>query len=130
MSAALIVIVVLVGLGVLLALGGALANARRERATRPAFASSLRQVDRDLAEATAADRGWERSALEEVVRREYVTRRPGAEIRQLDLVEVEDRPGTESDRCVFRVTAADGESRVTLGRRDGDWYAAELTPPA
>lgn len=128
MSAALIVILVLGGLGVLLALGGALANARRERATRGAFASSLRQVDRDLAAATAADRGWERSGLERAARREYAARRPEAEIRDLALVEVEDRPGTESDLCTFRVTASDGESRLTLGRRDGDWYAVDLSP--
>ncbi len=127
MSAWVIVVLVLVGLAVLLALGGVLGNARRERATRGGFAASLRQVDRDLAQALAADRGWERTGLEAAVRREYAARRPQAEISELVLVEVEDRPGTHADRCVFHVVASDGESRLTLGRRDEGWYAADLT---
>jgi hypothetical protein len=42
-------------------------------------------------------------------------------------VQIVDEPGTDQDLAVFRVTAADGAgSSLTLGRRDGAWYAASL----
>jgi hypothetical protein len=48
----------------------------------------------------------------------------GAEPDELTLVEVIDKPGTDSDQAVFDVSAAGSRHRVTLGRRDGDWVAA------
>ena len=36
-------------------------------------------------------------------------------------MQVLDRPGTEDDKAVFRVVAADAQARVTLGRVDGEW---------
>ena len=42
-------------------------------------------------------------------------------------MQIVDEPGTDQDLAVFLVVAADGaESRLTLGRRDGAWYAASL----
>ena len=43
------------------------------------------------------------------------------EIRELTLVQVVDRPGTEEDKAVFRVAAEALRMRITLGRVDGEW---------
>jgi biopolymer transport protein ExbB/TolQ len=114
----IIVIVVLV----LLAAGGAFARSRQLRRSRPAFERSLEQVNRDLAAAAAADRGWSRDTLEEAARRIYAEQR-GSEPPELVLVEVLDRPGTDQDQAVFRC----GDTRLTLGRRDGEWVSESLT---
>jgi len=113
----IIVIVVLA----LLAIGGAIARARQLRRSRPAFEASLEQVNRDLAAAAAADRGWDRATLEDAARRIYAAER-GREPAELVLVEVLDRPGTDRDQAVFRV----GGERLTLGRRDGQWVHESL----
>jgi hypothetical protein len=111
----IIVIVVLI----VLAGGGIVARRRQLARTRPAFERSLTQADRDLAAAAAADRGWDRQRLEAAARRIYADRHGGAEPDTLTLVEVLDRPGTESDEAVFE---ADGQ-RIALGRRGDDWIA-------
>jgi hypothetical protein len=75
----------------------------------------------------AADRGWERGALEAIARDAFAERRPDTRIAELQLVQIVDEPGTDEDLAVFLVTAADGaESTLTLGRRDGAWHAASL----
>jgi hypothetical protein len=109
----IIVILVLV----LLASGGAYARSRQLRRSRPAFERSLEHVNRDLAAAAAADRGWDRDTLEAAARRIYSDERGGAEPPELTLVEVIDRPGTDEDQAVFRC----GDERLTLGRRNGEW---------
>lgn len=116
----LIVIVVLV----VLAVGGAIARRRQLARTREAFERSLAKVDRDLAAAAAADRGWDRRRLEAAARR-VAAEQIGAEPDELVLVEVVDRPGTNEDQAVFRVRAAGDRHRVVLGRRDGEWVAAD-----
>lgn len=129
MSVVLIVlIVVLAVLGVLLVLavvGGAMAS-RRNRLGAAAFDQSLAAVDRQLAAAVAADHGWERGTLEATARAEFSQRRPDAAIDHLELIQIADEPGTDQDLAVFRVVAGDASSRLTLGRRDGAWYAAAL----
>jgi len=126
-----VALVVLVALGALLLLaivGGAVAS-RRNRAGAGAFAESLASVDRQLAHAVAADRGWERDVLEGAARRAFAQRRPGDAIARLELVQVVDEPGTAHDLAVFRVvtdSAPAQTSRLTLGRRDDAWYAAAL----
>ncbi|HEV7461856.1 MAG TPA: hypothetical protein VGN78_15065 [Solirubrobacteraceae bacterium] len=105
----------------LLALGGALAASLRNRRHQERFDSRLDQVDRALADARATDRGWERGALEAAARRAFEVERPGVEIHELTLVQVVDRPGTEEDKAVFRVVAADVRVRLTLGRVGGEW---------
>jgi hypothetical protein len=124
-----VLIVVLVALGVLLLLailGGAMAS-RRNALGAIAFEQRLAEVDRQLAGAVAADHGWERGVLEATARAEFSERRPGAQIAQLELVQIKDEPGTDQDLAVFRVVVAGGTaSRLTLGRRDGAWYAAAL----
>jgi hypothetical protein len=101
----------------LLAIGGALARRRQLARSRPAFEASLEQVNRDLAAAAAADRGWDREVLEAAARRIY-EQESGREPAELVLIEVLDRPGTDQDQAIFRVGP---NERLTLGRRDGEW---------
>jgi len=130
MSAVIVVVLVILGVLLLLAIvGGAMAS-RRNRAGEDDLRRRLRDVDRQLAAATAADRGWERGALDAAARSAFAERRPGARIEQLELVQVIDEPGTDHDLAIFRVTTAAPTAvppaRLTLGRRDGAWYAAAL----
>lgn len=115
LAIALVVIAVLV---LLLFAGGYVANARRRDAERAALHARALRADRLLADAHAEDKGWERSGLEAAARRAYAERH-GTEPRELQLVQVVDRPGTDEDEAVFD---ADG-TRLVLGRRDGAWFA-------
>ena len=103
----------------LLIVGGILARRRQLTRSRPAFERALTQVDRDLAAAAANDRGWDRALMEAAARRVYVEQF-GGEPESLTLVEVVDKPGTDSDQAVFEA----GGRRVVLGRRDGEWQAS------
>jgi hypothetical protein len=107
----------------LLALGGALAASMRNRRRAVRFGSRIDEVDRALADARATDRGWERGVLEAAARRAFEVERPGVEIHELTLVQVVDRPGTEEDKAVFRVVAADTRVQLTLGRVAGEWVS-------
>jgi hypothetical protein len=109
------VIIVFVVL-LLLVLGGMLARWMYQRRTEAAFHAQLEQANQDLAEAAAADRGWDRATLETAARRCYAEKE-GAEPPELMLVEVIDRPGTEEDQAVFSV----GNRLLRLGRRGGEW---------
>jgi type II secretory pathway pseudopilin PulG len=126
-SAILVVVLVVLGVLLLLAILGAAMASRRNALGAIAFEQSLAAVDRELAAAVAADRGWERDALEATARDAFAERRPDTRIAELQLVQIVDEPGTDQDLAVFLVTAADGaESKLTLGRREGAWYAAAL----
>jgi hypothetical protein len=114
-----IVVGVIVVLAVLLFAGGLYASGRR----RDKLAGSLRErieaADAALADARAQDKGWERATIEAAA-----TAAAGGDVRELHLVQVVDRPGTDADQAVFRVVGADGAERtLTLGRRDGAWVA-------
>ena len=115
----IIVIVVLI----LLAAGGILARSQQLKRSRPAFERNLAQVERDLVAAAAADRGWDRERLEAAARR-IGTEQLGSEPEELTLIEVLDRPGTDQDEAVFELRTAGQRHRLVLGRRDGDWVAA------
>jgi hypothetical protein len=115
----IIVLIVLV----VLVVGGIIARNRQLASTRPAFERALAQVERDLVAAAASDRGWDRSLLEAAARR-IVAERFGSEPEELTLVEVIDRPGTDSDQAVFDARVGGARERVVLGRRDGDWVSA------
>jgi hypothetical protein len=126
MSVILVVILAVLGVLLLLAiLGGAVAS-RRNREGAAAFTESLTAVDRQLAAAIAADHGWERHTLEAVARSEHAARRPDVELLALELIQIVDEPGTDQDLASFRLTTSEGASRLTLGRRDGAWYAKAL----
>jgi len=127
MSVVLVVVLVVLGVLLLLAILGAAMASRRNALGAIAFEQSLAAVDRELAAAVAADKGWERGALEASARAAFAERRPDTRVAELRLVQIVDEPGTDQDLAIFLVTAADGaESRLTLGRRDGDWYATAL----
>jgi len=117
-------IIVLVVLTIL-AIGGMIARAMFQKRTEAAFRERLVQANHDLAEAAAADRGWDREKPEGAPRRVYAEQR-GAEPAQLLLVEVLDRPGTEDDFAVFHVEGEGRRETLTLGRRDGEWVFRTL----
>jgi hypothetical protein len=120
---ALEIVAVIVVVLVLLAIGGAVANARR-RAPRAQLEASVDEVNRALAAALAADRGWEPGQLAAAARRAFEAERPGVEVREQALVAVLDRPGTDRDEAVFRFVTADGRrDRLRLGRSDGQWVS-------
>jgi hypothetical protein len=119
----LVILIAFGALLLLLALGGAVANARRQRRLQGRFDADLDEVNRALAEAHAGDKGWEPAALEATARRFFERERPGQEVRGLTLVQVVDRIGTEEDKAVFRVETPDGTARLRLGRRDGEWVS-------
>ena len=120
-----LIIVLLVLL--ILAVGGALARRGQLARTGGAFAASLEKANRDLATAAAADRGWDREALEAAARRIFAEQR-GVEPQRLVLVEVLDEPGTDEDRAVFHAEHGGASHTLTLGRRDGKWVAAGGAP--
>jgi type II secretory pathway pseudopilin PulG len=123
-SALVIIVIAVLALLLLLFVGGLVANARRARAEDPQLRATLREADQALAHARAEDRGWERSALEAAAREAFAARSP-VELRELQIVKVVDRPGTEEDQCLFRVVTDVGSEEILLVRTGGAWGAAE-----
>ena len=117
-----IVILVVVLVIAALVVGGFVASGRRQRADEAARRTELEAANQALAMARAEDRGWERSLLEEACRAAFAKRSP-AEIRELELVQVVDRPGTEEDQAVFRVVTEHGSEYLHLDRRGDAWVA-------
>jgi hypothetical protein len=117
-----IVLGVFVVLVIVLSVGGAYARRRQLERTQGRFDDSLAQVNRDLASAHAADRGWAREGLETAARAAYAAQRDGAEPADLVLVQIIDRPGTDDDKAVFAI----GNERLTLGRANGNWVFEQL----
>jgi hypothetical protein len=124
LSTLAIVIIVIVAALLLLAVGGAIATARRTRSRDADLRAQLRDADRALAAAHAEDKGWERANLEQAARDAYATTYGEDDVRELHLVQVVDRPGTDEDQAVFRVVTDSGERTIVLGRRDGAWTPA------
>jgi hypothetical protein len=121
-----IVLGVFVALVIVLALGGVYARRRQLEATRGRFDTNLAVVNRELAAAHAADRGWAREGLEAAARDAFASRRDGGEPETLTLVQIVDRPGTDDDKAVFLATSGGREERLTLGRAGGEWVLEEL----
>ena len=125
MSVIAIIVIVVVVLVVLLIVGGLVANARRARGGEDELRTALSEADRALAAARAVDRGWDREAMEAAARAAFAARSP-AEIGELLLLQVVDRPGTEEDQALFRVvTDAGSEEILCVREADGGWRAAE-----
>ena len=124
MSVFAIVIIIVVGVLVLLIVGGVVANARRTRDEAGDMRATLREADHALALARAEDRGWERSALEAAARDAFAARSP-VDVRELLLLKVIDRPGTEDDQALFRVITDVGSEELLLARHGDDWRAAD-----
>jgi hypothetical protein len=121
-----VVLVVLVALIVLLVIGGLIASGRRRKADDAALRAELEAANELLAQAHAQDKGWERSSLEQAARAAFA-RRSHAEARELHLVQVVDRPGTEDDQAVFRVVTDHGAEYVHLHRRGDAWVGEDVT---
>jgi hypothetical protein len=115
-----VVVVVLL----LLAAGGAIATARRAKSRDADLRAQLGAADQALAAAHAEDKGWERTHLEQAARAAFAEAHGNVEVRELRLVQVVDRPGTDEDQAVFRVVTDRGEHTIVLGRRDGAWTPA------
>ena len=116
---------IVLGILALLAAGGVIARLLQMRRTEAQFRARLEQANHDLAEAAAADRGWDRSTLEAAARRLYAAER-GAEPSELLLVEVLDRPGTDEDRAIFQTRGDGARHQLTLGRRGDEWVLEGL----
>jgi len=121
-----VVIVVLIALIVLLVIGGLIASGRRRNADEAALRAEVQAANELLAQAHAQDNGWDRAALERAAG-EAFARRSHAEVRQLHLIQVIDRPGTEDDQAVFRVVTDHGAEYVHLHRRGEDWVGEDVT---
>ena len=106
---------------VVLAVGGAIARRRQLERTQGRFETHLAEVNRELAEAHAADRGWAREALDEAARAAWAAERPDAPGATFTLVQIVDRPGTDDDKAIYEVESDGRAERLTLGRRDGAW---------
>jgi Flp pilus assembly protein TadB len=117
-------VIVLVVLAVLV-LGlftlGLLGTISRGRSEEEEFRRKLEQANQALAAARALDRGWERQNLEAAARTAHERRKPGANVRELHLVQVVDRPGIEEDQARFRVVDDHGEHDILLGRSGEEW---------
>jgi hypothetical protein len=122
-NALAIIIIVVVAIGLLLIVGGLVASARRHRSEEAELRATLREADRALALARAEDRGWDRGALEQACRAAFAARSP-VEPRELLLVKVVDRPGTEEDQALFRVITDAGSEEILLTREGDAWVSA------
>ncbi|HEX6696742.1 MAG TPA: hypothetical protein VF080_08110 [Solirubrobacteraceae bacterium] len=120
MSPIAIIVIVVVILVVLLIVGGLVANGRRAREQEDETLSAVREADQALALARAGDRGWERAVLEAAAREAFAARSP-AEVRELLLMQVVDRPGTEEDQALFRVVTDVGSEEILLVRHGDAW---------
>jgi hypothetical protein len=118
-------LIIVLAVLLVLIVGGIIARNMQLKRTRALFDARLERANHDLAEAAAADRGWDRETLEAAARRIYAEER-GSEPTELLLVEVLDRPGTDEDQAVFQAGAEGSRNHLTLGRRDGEWVLAEL----
>jgi hypothetical protein len=110
-----IVLVVIVVVVALLVAGGLVISRRRARAHAGGMRHELEEANLALASAHAEDKGWHRDRLEQAAR-EAFAERSAADVRELQLVQVVDRPGTEDDQAVFRVITDHGSEYLHLAR--------------
>jgi uncharacterized protein HemX len=115
-----IIIAAVVLLVLVLGIGGYVAIGQRQRADEGKHRDELEAANQALALAHASDKGWERSVLDEACRAAFADR-SAAEIRELQLVQVVDKPGTEEDQAVFRVVTDHGSEYLHLDRHGDAW---------
>ncbi len=118
----IIVLILLVPVGLFFA--GAWLNARYRARTGERVTQRATTADRDLAAAAAQDRGWDRAVMEAAVRDAWARRPDAAEITDITLARVIDRPGTDDDRADFLVSSAGGQTLVVLARSGDTWSEA------
>jgi hypothetical protein len=115
-----IVVIVLVALLLVLIVGGLIANARHRKADEDELRAELEAANQALATAHAQDKGWDRGLLEQAAK-EAFAERSAADVTDLHLVQVVDRPGTDDDQAVFRVVTDHGYEYLHLARHGGAW---------
>jgi len=116
-----ILLLALVAVVIVLFVLGSLGARRRERILDSRFRGQLEEANAALAAARAEDRGWDRENLESAARMAHTRARPEAQIRELQLIQIVDRPGKDEDQARFRVIDAHGEHEIVLGRRGDEW---------
>ena len=120
MSVLGIVLVVIVVVVALLVVGGLVVSRRRAREQESRVRADLEEANQALASAHAEDKGWHRELLEQAAR-EAFAERSAADVRELQLVQVVDRPGTDDDQAVFRVITDHGSEYLHLDRHGDRW---------
>jgi hypothetical protein len=118
-----VIVIIVVVVMVLLIVGGLVITGRRSRAEEGELRDVLREADHALALARAEDRGWDRHLLEAACREAFAARSP-VEPRELQLVKVVDRPGTDEDEALFRVITDAGSEEIRLMREGDGWVSA------
>ena len=121
MSTLAVILIVIAAVFLLLLLGGFAGAARRRNQHGHHYERHLAEADRALEQARAADKGWDRPALEAAARQALASAKPGWDYEELALVLVDDRPGISEDRAHFVAGGAEGETRVVLARRESGW---------
>ena len=101
-----------------------MATGQLQRRNERRLRAAVQEADNALALARAADRGWHRETLEAAAREAFAVRSP-AEVRELLLVKVVDRPGTDADQALFRVITDAGSEEILLAREGDAWRAAK-----
>jgi hypothetical protein len=117
----IVLLIIVVVLAILVA-GGIAISRRRASEHETRARAELEAANAALASAHAQDKGWHRDRLEQAVR-EAFAERSSAPVRELQLVQVVDRPGTEDDQAVFRVITDRGSEYLHLDRHGEDWVA-------
>ena len=115
----LIAAAVLIGL---LFLGGVFGARRRDRQQAPELERHIAEADQALEQARAADKGWDRAALEAAAREAVQRARPDFTPEELHLVLVDDRPGVTEDKAHFVASGGGDQVRVVLARSDAGWH--------
>jgi type II secretory pathway pseudopilin PulG len=115
-----IVLVVIVVVVALLVVGGLVVSRRRAREQESRVRADFEEANQALASAHAEDKGWHRGLLEQAAR-EAFAERSAADVRELQLVQVVDRPGTDDDQAVFRVITDHGSEYLHLDRHGDRW---------
>jgi type II secretory pathway pseudopilin PulG len=127
MSPVAIIVIVLFVLLVLFFVGGLVTARRRAEQTEGELDTRIAAADRALEAARAADRGWDPILLEEAARVALDRERPDFRYDKLHLVLVDDRPGTDEDRCEMAAVGDAGVVRVSVTRRGGSWVAEKVS---
>jgi hypothetical protein len=121
MSTLTIVLIIVAVIVIALFIGGLFAARARDREQAPQYDQHLRDADRQLERARAADRGWDPGLLEAAARDALGESHPGTQFGDLVLVLVDDQPGVREDRAHYDAHAGDERVRVVLTRDERGW---------
>ena len=127
MSALAIVLIVIAVIVLIALILGFLGTRARDRRQAGSWEGSVRAADAALAHAAASDRGWQRETMEQAARAALAELRPDWRARDLFLVLVDDKPGTDDDRAHFvAVTDGGDEARVVVARQGELWVTESV----